>query len=526
MHLFPVSTNGGPATCSSPHADTRTPRDRAPRAMPLQPPRCNPRVVLLVVAVALGGQLASQFTVAWGTDAAAETDAKSRMALGFRLFESATAAAQSRLSAIAGDLSRDRAARGALASGSRSVADGVLKAALVRSGVIHGALLAADGAVVAAALPHGELDMAPLLHRARQHGALRTAAVIADRAYLLAMEPVARPGVAAWALAVEALDPALTAARAAGVSLRVAGKPGVKLVASGESGATPHRMHRTLATPTGALHLVAERDVKEAAWPFVSMRLALATVGVLAVLAALLVGLAIARTRQGAITELLQAVARIRHGDYGRPPAVEAGTDLAVLARSFVRMQSSIAGREARIAQQARQDALAVLASRDEAHARVEEAIHTAGASRTPVTLIALGVAGFEALCASLDPTAIEDLLGELARRLASEARVADRVARLERADFLVVLRDTDVEGGTVMARRLAGACSRAVPLEGGAVALDLAAGIAVYPAHGDDARALITRASRALRVAELIPDRVHAHEATPEESVPLRTSA
>ena len=143
-----------------------------------------------------------------------------------------------------------------------------------------------------------------------------------------------------------------------------------------------------------------------------------------------------------------------------------------------------------------------------------------------PVTLVALGIAGFETLSTSLGPAASEDVLGELARRLESEARVADSVARLERSNFLIVLRDTEIEGGTVMARRLADACSRAVPLAGGTVALDIAAGIAVYPGQGADARALIMRATRALRVAEQIPDRVYSDEATRDETQPVRASA
>jgi diguanylate cyclase (GGDEF)-like protein len=93
-------------------------------------------------------------------------------------------------------------------------------------------------------------------------------------------------------------------------------------------------------------------------------------------------------------------------------------------------------------------------------------------------------------------------MLGYLGSRVQAAVRESDLLARLDGDRFLAML-DCGLERGEdIMARVQQDVASLQVPVKGGSVSLDLAVGLAGFPAHGRTVAELCHRAQAALEVA------------------------
>jgi len=124
--------------------------------------------------------------------------------------------------------------------------------------------------------------------------------------------------------------------------------------------------------------------------------------------------------------------------------------------------------------------------------------------SGRPLALLQLGVDGFKPVNETLGRPAGEALLREVVQQLTGCIREGDLLVRLSSDEFAVLLKD--VEGPLeveAVARKIGGAFQKPFQIGGQQIAVSTNAGVALCPADGADAEALLTGAASAMRQAK-----------------------
>ncbi|MGY1602405.1 putative bifunctional diguanylate cyclase/phosphodiesterase [Geodermatophilus sp. SYSU D00815] len=104
----------------------------------------------------------------------------------------------------------------------------------------------------------------------------------------------------------------------------------------------------------------------------------------------------------------------------------------------------------------ARHDHLTELPNRAHLHELIDEELHRPG--RGPVAVLFLDCDGFKEVNDSLGHEAGDELLRQIAARLAGRTRAGDTVGRLGGDEFVVLCRDCDAAGAEALAARFRGA--------------------------------------------------------------------
>jgi diguanylate cyclase (GGDEF)-like protein len=138
---------------------------------------------------------------------------------------------------------------------------------------------------------------------------------------------------------------------------------------------------------------------------------------------------------------------------------------------------------------QARHDHLTELPNRAHLHELIDEELRRPG--RGPVTVLFLDVDGFKEVNDSLGHEVGDDLLRQVAARLAGRTRAGDTVGRLGGDEFVVLCRDCDTAGAEALAERFQTAFDEPFPL--GARTARLTASIGIATTGADDAGARST---------------------------------
>jgi diguanylate cyclase (GGDEF)-like protein len=126
---------------------------------------------------------------------------------------------------------------------------------------------------------------------------------------------------------------------------------------------------------------------------------------------------------------------------------------------------------------QARHDHLTELPNRAHLHELIDEELRRPG--RSTVSVLFLDVDGFKEVNDSLGHEAGDDLLRQVATRLAGRTRTGDTVGRLGGDEFVVLCRDCDTAGADALARRFQHAFGEPFVLGGRAARLTVSIGIA-----------------------------------------------
>ncbi|ABK52596.1 diguanylate cyclase/phosphodiesterase [Acidothermus cellulolyticus 11B] len=117
--------------------------------------------------------------------------------------------------------------------------------------------------------------------------------------------------------------------------------------------------------------------------------------------------------------------------------------------------------------------------------------------------LLVVNIRGFKQINAIVGHSAADQLLTNIAMRLASRVRHRDVVARLGADEFAVLLRDFNrPEGADAMSRAILRALREPFDVAGLPLTLDVAAGLAVAPRDADTSAELLRRAMVALQAA------------------------
>lgn len=160
---------------------------------------------------------------------------------------------------------------------------------------------------------------------------------------------------------------------------------------------------------------------------------------------------------------------------------------------------------EGQIERLAQFDPLTGLANRALFDRHLHRAIAFADRSKTGLALLYVDLDRFESVTESLDPSAVEQILVQTARRLSATVRETDTVARVGRDEFVIVQTLIDqASDAAALADRIVTEVALPFALDDDdVVCLSTSVGIALYPENGTQPRELIKSALIAVRQAK-----------------------
>ena len=184
---------------------------------------------------------------------------------------------------------------------------------------------------------------------------------------------------------------------------------------------------------------------------------------------------------------------------------------------------------EEQLARQANFDTLTGLANRNLLRDRLQQAIVRARRDAATLAVLFLDVDNFKIVNDSLGHTVGDELLREVASRLAASVRESDTVARLGGDEFVVLLVTRSGDGSaevdvTAVVEKLLARIAEPVALAEREVRPAASIGVSVYPQDGNDADTLLRNADAAMyRAKELGRNRFQFFTADMHERIRRR---
>lgn len=199
---------------------------------------------------------------------------------------------------------------------------------------------------------------------------------------------------------------------------------------------------------------------------------------------------------------LVEALRRGAH-DYLRKPFDPAELDARVIAALRVkRLHDALLDANRRLARQALTDDLTGLANRRHGAHQLEREVALGVRQGRLLALVRIDVDHFKAINDTHGHQAGDQVLAEVARRLAEAVRGGDELARWGGDEFVAILPGTDRAGALRAAERLRAAVA-AAPVEAAGTALDVTVSVGWAHWAGDTPDDLLARADRALYQAK-----------------------
>lgn len=131
---------------------------------------------------------------------------------------------------------------------------------------------------------------------------------------------------------------------------------------------------------------------------------------------------------------------------------------------------------------------------------RITQAIGSARRHRKSLGVLFIDVDRFKSLNDTFGHPVGDELLQSIGRILSTCVRSSDTVSRLGGDEFVVLLTDLDCAGdAATTVRKMLAEVSRPQRVGEHEFPVSVSVGIAIYPAHGGDAAALLKNADRAL---------------------------
>ena len=157
---------------------------------------------------------------------------------------------------------------------------------------------------------------------------------------------------------------------------------------------------------------------------------------------------------------------------------------------------------EASVERLANFDLLTGLPNRNQLISHLEEAIRREGSGTEGVALMMLSVDRFSEIQEGVGIVGADDLLKKVALRLAGVAEAGQFIARISDDSFAIVILQADAERAHELAKHIQRAMTDPFELAGVPLDVRTTSGIALFPAHGAGADALIRRSDIAVRRA------------------------
>jgi len=248
---------------------------------------------------------------------------------------------------------------------------------------------------------------------------------------------------------------------------------------------------RPYAGEADGLYVALQLPVIEMAARFAGVR---NTVGLLA-LGALLLSTGAAVWLSSKVTRpvqrLVAAAGRMADGIYGQAISVQSNDEFAVLAQGFNTMQEAIASREQRIVHMAHHDSLSGLPTREIVVSELRDAIDTS----TRLAVVNFVLHGFDELASSLGYRIADRLVQLVAGRLRDQLQERQILGHLNRQEFVVVLPEANLEDAQAFVLAIQHLLRSGLSVGDADISLQIRAGVALCPQHGENASELLRRA-------------------------------
>ncbi len=471
------------------------------------------------------------------TTRAARTKIDDELTVGERVFASELNQNADRLAQAATVLASDFAFREAIATGDRATMDSALEnhGARVKAAVVLFVNL--QGVVVDDTLRRSaqarRFEFPELIERAKNAGRATAIELLDEQVLQLVAVPVQAPLTIGWIVIGFPVDQLLAKELRNITGLQVSFVTEDKGRWNIQASTLDQDLSRTLAMrlppyakalttrildmpeqhqlrvvpigESGDQHFAAvlQRPIKDAMGSFRALSAKLVALGVLGLL--LLIGgsilIAIGITRP--IDALLQAVRRIRRGDYSIPIDMHRSDEIGILAQGLDHMRAGIAEREQQILKLAYEDSLTQLPNRSQFGERLQREILLAAAEQRTLSIFVMDLDRFKYVNDTLGHSVGDHVLSEVAARLRNLMREGDCVARLGGDEFAVLVPTGEQERIVDLARSIITALEQPIDFAGQPLDVGASIGIALYPAHASDPQTLMRNADIAMYVAK-----------------------
>lgn len=234
---------------------------------------------------------------------------------------------------------------------------------------------------------------------------------------------------------------------------------------------------------------------------YAPMRLQMVLIALVALVAATLVTLLVARWVTRPIYRLVTAAQTISRGDYSQRIDLRAGQEFDALASTLNLMQDTVAEREARIQHQAQYDMLTQLPNRNYMYALFTRQV-TESATSTRFALGLLDLYSLQQLKDLYGSQFSDAVLRAAAARVAGSLRRGDMAARVADTQILLFLADMEPAGIEVVMQKVRSEFAAALEIDEVPVRLEFALGFVFCPRDGSDFDDLLRRAQIALSQA------------------------
>ncbi len=250
---------------------------------------------------------------------------------------------------------------------------------------------------------------------------------------------------------------------------------------------------------------ILQRSLDEKLAGFGPLRRFLIVLALTSVTVSILFSAFLARGITRSLGLLHQGAMRMSAGDYSAPIVVQQADEIGALADSFNSMREEISSREKEIRRLAYQDSLTGLPNRARFNEQLEQAIGTARADGSPLSMMMMDLDRFKLINDTLGHAAGDQVLRQVAVRLRQLAPPSVTLARLGGDEFALLVPGHCSPDGqpAVSCERLAQLVLEMMkhPVLFNDQPLDIGAsiGIAHFPDHGADAGTLIRHADMAM---------------------------
>jgi diguanylate cyclase (GGDEF)-like protein len=253
----------------------------------------------------------------------------------------------------------------------------------------------------------------------------------------------------------------------------------------------------------GKVFAVLAQPIAPALADFRALRATLVGLGIFSLVVSVLGSILIALGFTRPLTALLDAVKRIRQGDYSQLVSIRRDDEIGTLARGLDHMRMGIAEREQRILKLAYEDPLTQLPNRARFSDALEECLARARAARRSLAILIMDLDRFKYVNDTLGHGVGDHVLREVGARLRSVPCTANCIARLGGDEFAVILEDTSAGEVIELAQKVVVALERPILFDEQPLDVGTSIGIALFPVHGGDSQTLVRNADIAMYVAK-----------------------
>ncbi len=249
----------------------------------------------------------------------------------------------------------------------------------------------------------------------------------------------------------------------------------------------------------GQLYVVLQTSLADILRPFDDLRMAILAITVLAVVLAVPLALMLARGASRPLDQLVEAAQRIEGGNYAVPVELNSTAEFTSLAATLNSMQARISEREQQIRHHALHDDLTGLPNLALFREHLDAALAVARKLPAPAAVLLVEIRDFDQIQSSFGHAFGEEVIREVARRLASRAQGEECLARTAESQFMLLLPTGDEVRARVLAGQVIESVRAGLIRDDAHVSLNAHVAICNFPAHGDDAETLLRRLNTAL---------------------------